>query len=432
MTLRPASYKSTLRTLVATLACLGAMTPAQASDPEIEALKEMVKQLQQEVATMKAAMTQAASAPTLPATPQAEPARSSSAPGKGLKIYGVLDSGVEWVSNAGANHANLTRIPSTTGSVPSRLGFDFEHELRPGLKGIARAEMGFYLDTGDSAQGSRLFGRQIYVGLDSDYGSLTVGRQYSMLFYSLLDADLIGPNIHSLGSIDAYIPNARADNAIAWRGKFGNVSLGATYSFGRDTEDNTVPGSGKCSGEQAGSSQCRAWSGLIKYDAARFGVAAAMDQQTGGTDAKANFFNGSAPLAFSAGSDTDTRLIVNGYARFGALKLGAGLLSRKLKTDTVQIRQDTTWLQAGYPLSPELMLEGGAFLVRNDDQQRDARLYVLRGVYSFDAQLASYVSIGHIDNSALAAYSLSGGGAGAAPAAGFSQNGVMTGLRYRF
>lgn len=423
----------TLRTLAVTLACLVSSRTALASDPEIDALKEMVKQLQQEVATMKKAMADTAAPPSVAVVaPKNQPASPFTTLGKGLKIYGVLDSGVEWVSHVGANHGNLTRIPSTTGSVPSRLGFDFEHELRPGLKGIARAEMGFYLDTGHSGQGSRLFGRQVYVGLDSDYGSLTVGRQYSMLFYSLLDADLIGPNIHSLGSIDAYIPNARADNAVAWRGKFGNFSLGATYSFGRDTEDNTVPGSGKCSGEQAGSSQCRAWSGLIKYDTARFGIATAIDQQTGGTAAKANFFNGSAPLAFSAGADTDTRIVINGYARFGALKLGAGVLGRRVKTDAVQIQQNTTWLQAGYPITRELMLEGGAFFVRNDEQQRDARLYVLRGVFSFDQQLASYVSIGHIDNSALAAYSLSGGGAGAAPAAGFSQNGVMTGLRYRF
>ena len=433
---RSSHFSPLLASIASTLLLLAPSMPATASDPEIEALKDMVRVLQQEVATLKTMQAQApinaVPVPRAAVGHEASPSTGSAAPGGGVKFYGALDSGVEWVSKVGSNHANLTRIPSTTGSVPSRLGVDFEHALRPGLKGIARAEMGLSLDNGASGQGGRLFGRQLYVGLDSDYGSVTLGRQYSMLFYSLLNADLLGPNIYSLGSIDAYIPNARFDNSIAWRGKFGDLTLGASYSLGRDTVANTVPATGVCAGEEAASVKCRAWSGIVKYDTARFGVGAGIDQQFGGNGATASFMNGAPALPFSSSSDTDTRLTINAYGHWASLKLGIGGLNRQLKTSAGTVRQQTSWLQAAYPLTPQFIVDGGLFRVRNDDQERAAQLYVLRGVYSFDQQLAAYLSLGHIDNSSKASYGLSAGGFGAAPAAGWGQNGVMAGLRYRF
>jgi GBP family porin len=49
-------------------------------------------------------------------------------------------------------------------------------------------ENGFNLDTGKLGQGSRMFGRQAWVGLKSDqYGSLTMGRQYDDM------VDFVGP-----------------------------------------------------------------------------------------------------------------------------------------------------------------------------------------------------------------------------------------------
>lgn len=407
---------------------------AAASDAEVQELRSMIDKLQKKIDNIEESQkkTQVAAASGPAATSAAPQSSTARALASAVKIYGSLDSGVEMVTNVGSNHSTLTRVPSTTGSGPTVLGLDLQHEVTPGIKAIGKAEMGIYLDTGTSGQGSRLFGRQMYVGVDTDYGSLTVGRQYSMLFYSLHGADILGPNIYGLGSIDPYIPNARSDNSVAWRGKFGNFSLGALYSFGRDTA-NTVPASGTCSGEFANStSMCRAWSAIVKYDEQRFGLAAALDQQYGGTGALATFFNGAAPIAFTSGSDTDTRVTVNGYARFGALKLGTGWLGRKVETTKTNVKQDTLWLEAEYTFSPEWVIDGGIFHIDNGDQNRDANLYAIRGFYNFDRQFSAYLTFGYVDNSDLAAYNVSGGGAGAAPAAGYAQNGSMAGIRYRF
>lgn len=50
--------------------------------------------------------------------------------------------------------------------------------------------------------------------------------------------------------------------------------------------------------------------------------------------------------------------------------------------------------------------------------------------YNLDKDFDTYVQLGHITNSELAAYAVSVG-AGVAPAGG-SQTGAMLGLRYRF
>jgi predicted porin len=95
-------------------------------------------------------------------------------------------------------------------------------------------EMGIGPDSGALNQGGRGFGRQSFVSLNGPWGSLGLGRQYTMLFWSVLDADVIGPSLHSMASLDNYFPNARADNAISYKGTFSGLTVGATYSFGRD------------------------------------------------------------------------------------------------------------------------------------------------------------------------------------------------------
>lgn len=109
-------------------------------------------------------------------------------------------------------------------------------------------ESGFDIDTGRSAQGNRLFGRQAYVGLQGDFGAITMGRQQNALF------DLFGAydpmsvaGVYSLNAVDNQF-NGRADNALKYTGKFGGLTATGFYSFGRDANvglGGEVPGSFK-------------------------------------------------------------------------------------------------------------------------------------------------------------------------------------------
>ena len=118
-----------------------------------------------------------------------------------VTVYGVMDAAVEHVTHVGASGAGMTRVPSLTGTVPSRLGFRSSEDLGDGLRALFTLEMGIAPDTGVLNQGGRAFGRQSFVGLAGPWGSVTLGRQYTMLFWSILDADILGPNIHGLASL---------------------------------------------------------------------------------------------------------------------------------------------------------------------------------------------------------------------------------------
>ena len=148
-----------------------------------------------------------------------------------VTLFGLVDVALERVSNIGPGGASLMRVPSLTGALPSRWGMRGTEDLGGGLRAVFTLEQGFAPDEGTPNQGGRAFGRQSFVGLAGDWGSFTVGRQYSMLFWSILDADVMGPALYGSGSLDSYIPNARADNALAYRGTFGGLTLGFGYQI---------------------------------------------------------------------------------------------------------------------------------------------------------------------------------------------------------
>jgi len=47
---------------------------------------------------------------------------SGAASAQSVTLYGLLDTGVEYVSNANANGDSMLRMPSVTGTAPSRWG----------------------------------------------------------------------------------------------------------------------------------------------------------------------------------------------------------------------------------------------------------------------------------------------------------------------
>ncbi len=184
-----------------------------------------------------------------------------------VTLYGVIDTGVEYVNNVGAAKDGVARLMGNTGMVPSRWGLRGTEDLGSGLKSVFVLESGFAPDTGISSMGGRLFGRQAFVGLAGPWGQLAFGRQNNMLFWSYLDSDILGPNVFGSASLDNYITFGRADNAVSYKGTFGGLTVGATYSFGRDTVNaGPSPAGTNCAGENpADKRACREWSALLQY-----------------------------------------------------------------------------------------------------------------------------------------------------------------------
>lgn len=337
-------------------------------------------------------------------------------------IYGIVDSGVEYVTNTNAAGKSIVKIPSVTGSFPSRIGFKGTEDLGGDLKAMFVLETGFAPDTGVQGQGGRLFGRQAYVGLKNPYGTLMLGRQVNMTYLSALKADVMGPNIHAIGSLDPYLPNARSDNAIGYLGTFSDFTIGATYSFGRDaTTVAAGPAATVCPGEVAGNAKaCRQVTALLAYDTKSFGIASAYDILYGGPGASGGL---------TSSDFNDQRISLNGYALFDKTKVGLGVIQRKIHAAT-DTKSNLYFLGASYPLANNSwVLDGQLARLNVKDTDKVSTLLAARATYNFSKRTALYTSVGYMRNAGAAAIAVDAGGT---VGAGMNQTGIMAGIRHSF
>ena len=194
-----------------------------------------------------------------------------------VTMYGVVDAGVEWVNKApnAAGTSGSSRFAMQSGNMSgSRWGLRGVEDLGGGLKGVFNLESGFNIDDGHSAQGNRLFGRAAYVGLQGQWGQLTLGRQQNLLYDFALQYDPMAiSSRYSIASQDAYLAG-RADNAIKYAGTFGGLTASVLYAFNRDGN------------EQAGVTKLgREWSAGLNYASGPFSVGAVYDQSNGVSNA---------------------------------------------------------------------------------------------------------------------------------------------------
>lgn len=158
-----------------------------------------------------------------------------------VTLYGLIDTAIAYQSHqvAATNAAGrATSSGGAVGIVPgffngSRWGILGSEDLGGGTSAVFRLESGFSPDTGVSLQGARLFGRQAWVGLNADYGQITLGRQYSVPFDILLPFDTIGWG--NTGASDVWVQlleGSRLDNSVKYQQNVGPLKFEAAYSLG--------------------------------------------------------------------------------------------------------------------------------------------------------------------------------------------------------
>lgn len=151
-----------------------------------------------------------------------------------VTLYGAIDNGFDYISNAGGQ-----RLYQALSSVKwgSRIGFTGREDLGGNLATIFTIENGFDGFNGKLAQGGLMFGRQVFVGLTGPWGTLTVGRQYdSVANYlgSLASSDQWAgfPGAHP-GDYDNVNDLFRANNAVKYASPTWNgFSFNTLYSLG--------------------------------------------------------------------------------------------------------------------------------------------------------------------------------------------------------
>ncbi|AJY12909.1 porin [Burkholderia dolosa] len=155
-----------------------------------------------------------------------------------VTLYGVIDTSITYVNHAqGSDNAWMLGNSSAGNLAGSRWGIKGSEDLGGGLKALFQLENGFDPSTGRQGQGSRLFGRQAFVGLSSErYGTLTFGRQYDPLIdlvQGITADNYLGSVFATPGDVDNYDNSFRVDNAVKYTSPvYAGLQFAAMYSFG--------------------------------------------------------------------------------------------------------------------------------------------------------------------------------------------------------
>lgn len=256
-----------------------------------------------------------------------------------VTLYGNLDAAIRHSTNIDGKGHDVTELVSG-GLTASKWGVKGKEDLGGNLHAVFQLESGIGIDTGAAKQqnvgSSTLFGRQAYVGLTGDFGSLTFGRQYNALNVAF-DYQPIGGIYYSdpffVGG-DNFFMGYRINNSVVYQKTFGGLSVQLDYGFG----------------EKAGSGRNGATYGAsLAYVYGPVNVGGAYEQARavdGATTAK----------TWTAGA---------GYA-IGAAKLYLGHLHNREEGASERSRK-MTFGGVSYQATPALSLSGGYYSYRQSD-----------------------------------------------------------------
>ncbi|WP_354683362.1 porin [Cupriavidus necator] len=345
-----------------------------------------------------------------------------------VTLYGVVDAGLEYNSNSGASGDNLFRMTSGNQS-GSRWGLRGVEDLGGGLKGVFVLESGFEVDTGRSGQDGRLFGRQAYVGLQSQFGSLLLGRQQTSMYDFGLQYDPMA--ISTRYSITGIAPEfaSRADNTVKYIGTFGGLTASAFYSFNNNGQE--VAGAFR-RGQQYGA--------LLSYAAGPFSVGAAYDEIHGSSTGTG------AALVDQSGQRIRRASVGANYA-FGPAKVYAGYRWAKAAegaslpgAPAANTGSNLYWLGLGYQLTPAFSLSGAAYYQDFRKTDADPWQFVITADYALSKRTDVYTSLSYAlnDNGSTLGVGGFNSPATATSAAvtnvqpGKDQFGAVIGIRHKF
>lgn len=154
-----------------------------------------------------------------------------------VTLYGLIDEGLNYTNNVRGGHNYELASGDAQGS---RWGLKGAEDLGNGLKAVFQLENGFDVNSGRLGQGSRMFGRQAFVGLSSDAGTVTFGRQYDAV------VDYLAPTTAN-GNWGGYLlshpfdndntdNSFRVNNTIKYASpNYAGLQFGGTYSFSNGT-----------------------------------------------------------------------------------------------------------------------------------------------------------------------------------------------------
>ena len=336
-------------------------------------------------------------------------------------LYGIVDAGISFDDNGVNGRQGRLQNGFLNGS---RWGMRGAEDLGGGLKAVFNLEQALSSDTGmensyAGQPGSTVkgtgFNRVAYVGLESGWGSLRLGRDYTPFFNTSVATDnmalgLYGSNLSQIALNGGDAENLhRASNGVYYASpNFAGLTLRAVISAGAE-RSSSPKSEGRFRG--VGGQYAK---GPVLISAAYQDVA----------------------VLNTAGNDTDLRkdLIVGGSYDFVVARVGGGYA--QVNPPGASNTASQWWLGGTVPVGRGTirMQFSRMELDRPGNQTKPQSKTVGIGyVYPFSRQTAGYVTYGKVWNNSAASFSLyaaaaslTAGGLGADP------NGFGIGIRKLF
>ncbi len=144
-----------------------------------------------------------------------------------VQIYGIVDAALSSENNGVDRHT----VVNSGNQSSSRFGFRGTEDLGNGMKALFNLEAGTSIDTG--AGDSALFGRRSVVGLQGDFGTVTVGREYSPIASVAGATDITGQGFYGSNLSAFNYLTRRLSNSVNYRSNaMSGFTVLAAYSAG--------------------------------------------------------------------------------------------------------------------------------------------------------------------------------------------------------
>lgn len=426
-------------------AMFGILTASQAfASPEVEALKQELSQQRLLIEKLLAAQEKKTEV-SATATPVAAPQATSDKPL--ITLYGVADLSV---SSADSGYGNKINFGSN-GFSASRLGIKAEYGVANDLQVLGVLEAGISLDNGVAGSGSQvnganttpstsalagngsqIFSRQAFGGLKGNFGTVTIGRQYSGSYMAVAAyGSAKGDGLY--GYSGGFIPlvggmPTRVDNSLVYASpRWNGLSSMLTMTTGSENNlDNPTATGTTTTTDEAG----RGADLAFFYTGGNLNAAFTTWNLNNGSYATVGETGLAKKKGYQLAANYDFQFMKL-YGNFAAGEISGGNYENVTKT-----RSDAS----AFGISVLVPYGKHRFIVAYTDfndkslQNKDAKVYGLGYWYELNKYTKLYASWGKVSNNENANYSLvdAGSQVGKVSAAGVGPSSYMAGVNFAF
>jgi hypothetical protein len=156
-----------------------------------------------------------------------------------VTLYGILDAGISFKNvkySNGPVDINSSQFGMQYGTQSgNRFGFKGVEDMGSGNRLTFQLENGFDIGNGTAGQGSRLFGRQAWFGVENDaWGFARMGRQQNFAtdYFAAIDPFALGFGQANMGLAFGSANTDRLSNSLKYQTPtMGGFTAGVMYSF---------------------------------------------------------------------------------------------------------------------------------------------------------------------------------------------------------